>query len=327
MHEAERARKAPAARNEETMSRIHEALKRAAQERASHLPGTAVPDLADVAVEVRRSDEVSPVLPQSPATAPSYAEGESFLRFDNLVQRCAHPAWHPNLRSSVFSASDGNRVGAERFRTLRSRLYQMAATQQMRRLLITSSLPAEGKTFVAANLAQSIVRQPDRRVLLIDADLRASKLHVALGAPGTPGLTDYLRGEADEFSVIQKSPDSNLCLIPGGHEVSNPSELLLSERLKHLLDLVTPLFDWVILDSPPALPVHDASMLADLCDGTLFVVHAGVTDYEVADKAASEFREKNLLGVVLNRLDKMDSSGTYYYYSYYPSEEKQHGKT
>src|SRR5207253_8539272 len=114
------------------------------------------------------------------------------------------------------------------------------------------SVPAEGKTFVAANLAQSIVRQPDRRVLLIDADLRASSLHLALGAPSTPGLTDYLRGEADEFAIIQSGPDKNLCFIPGGNEVSNPSELLLGERMRHLLDVVTPMFDFVILDSPPA---------------------------------------------------------------------------
>ena len=66
--------------------------------------------------------------------------------------------------------------------------------------------------------------------------------------------------------------------------------------MKHLLELVTPVFDWMILDSPPALPVHDASMLADLCDGVLFVVRAGFTDFEMAEKASSEFHEKNLLG-------------------------------
>jgi capsular exopolysaccharide synthesis family protein len=220
----------------------------------------------------------------------------------------------------VFHGGDLQKIGAERFRTLRSRLSQIAATQTLKKVIVTSSIPAEGKTFVAANLANSIVRQRDRRVLLIDADLRASRLHLVLGAPASPGLTDYLRGEADESAVIQQGPDGNLFFIPGGALVSNPSELLLGDRMKLLLERVAPLFDWIILDSPPALPVHDASTLADLCDGVLFVVRAGQTDWEMAEKASAEFRDKGLLGVVLNGVEKGDSYGTYYYG--YPATEK-----
>jgi len=214
---------------------------------------------------------------------------------------------------SVFGGTDSKKIGAEPFRTLRSRLFQIASTRTLKRVLITSSVPAEGKTFVAANLAQSIIRQPDQRVLLIDADLRVSRLHVSLGAPSTPGLTDFLRGEADEYAIIQSGPDENLCFIPRGNEVSNPSELLLTERMKHLLNLLSPVFDFVILDSPPALAVHDASILADMCDGVLFVVRAGSTDFDLAAKASAEFHDKNLLGVVLNRVEKGDSYGGYYY--------------
>jgi protein-tyrosine kinase len=89
--------------------------------------------------------------------------------------------------------------------------------------------------------------------------------------------------------------------------------LLLSDRMKALLDCVTPAFDWVILDSPPALPVHDASSLADLCDGVLFVVRAGGISYEAARKASLEFREKNLLGTVLNQVEGTEAQGGYYY--------------
>src|SRR5207247_1737882 len=92
----------------------------------------------------------------------------------------------------------------------------------------------EGKTFVAANLAQSIVHQPDRRVLLIDADLRAPLLHVTLGAPTSPGLTGYLRGEANEYDVIQHSSEVNLCFIPCGHPVSNPSELNVNTKHREI---------------------------------------------------------------------------------------------
>ena len=177
---------------------------------------------------------------------------------------------------------------------------------------MTSSVPSEGKTTVAANLAHSIMCQPDRRVLLIDADLRCSGMHELLGAPGGPGLTDYLRGEAEKEAVIQNGLEGNLCFIPGGSEVSNPSELLLGDRMKKLLDLVTPIFDWIILDSPPALAVHDASSLADLCDGVLFVVKAGETNHQLAEKASAEFLKKNLLGVVLNSAEIDASYGDYY---------------
>src|SRR5260370_13603920 len=121
-------------------------------------------------------------------------------------------------RMSVFGGTDSKKIGAEPFRTLRSRLSQIAGTHVLKRIVITSSVPAEGKTFVAANLAQSIIRQPDRRVLLIDADLRASRLHLALGAPSTPGLTDYLPGDVDEYPIIQRSPDEKLCFIPGTNQ-------------------------------------------------------------------------------------------------------------
>ena len=295
------------------MSRIHEALKKAAQERSSRLSSGASADIVDVSTDVSRTtvpaeDRASTFLAELPP------EGNPPLCFEELVKKCAHPQWHLDPRINVFLGAESNELDAESFRTLRSRLYQIAGTRQLKSVLVTSSIPEEGKTFVAANLAQCIVRQDKRRLLLIDADLRQSRLHQVLGAPSTPGLTEYLRGEADEFAVIQRGLEGNLCFIPGGSPVSNPSELLLGARMKHLLKLVTPLFDWLVIDSPPALPVHDASVLADLCDGVLFVVRAGKTDFEVAEKASSEFRDKNLLGVVLNRVEKGESYGGYYYY-------------
>jgi protein-tyrosine kinase len=300
------------------MSRIHEALKKAEQEKAAQMLAVArasvpratndtdVPVFSSQRVAVETSSPVEPVRTERLA-------GAAILRFDDLVQRCTHPEWKSDSALRISLTGDSGKIVGERFRTLRSRLYQIAGTRTLRRVLITSSLPAEGKTFVATNLVRSIIRQADRRVLLIDADLRAPRLHTALGAPTSPGLSDYLRGEADEYAIVQNSVANNLCFIPCGSKISNPSELLLSDRMKALLDTVTPAFDWVILDSPPCLPVHDASSLADLCDGVLFVVRAGETDYEAAKKAALEFREKNLLGVVLNQVENSEAQSGYYY--------------
>jgi capsular exopolysaccharide synthesis family protein len=232
--------------------------------------------------------------------------------YEELIKRCVQPEWQLDPLNSVFLNSKSGESGPERFRTLRSRLYKIASTRKLQKVLITSAVAAEGKTFVASNLAQSIVQQPELRVLLIDADLRSSRLHLLFGAPNGPGLSDYLRGEADEYAVIQKGTKENLFLIPGGSLVSNPSELLLSEKMKQLLNLVTPNFDWIIIDSPPTLPVHDASVLAEMVDGVLFVIRAGSTDVEIAERTVAEFQGKNLLGVVLNQVEQSDSYGDEY---------------
>jgi len=273
------------------MSRIHEALKKAASERSTR-PESEVPsELIDLAGEelgegvVRRSAAAGRNQDSVESRAPFTAE------YKELLRKCAHVEWRINPRYSAFVNESLDPAGAEKFRTLRSRLYQVAATRPLKRLIITSSLPEEGKTFIAANLAQSIIRQENRRVLLIDGDLRASRLHRSFGAAASPGLSDYLRGEADEFKIIQVGEDENLGLIAGGSEVSNPSELLHSKAMDDLLDRLSPMFDWVVLDTPPAIAVHDASILADICDGVLLVVRAGATDFEVAQKAVGAFDE------------------------------------
>jgi protein-tyrosine kinase len=293
------------------MSRIHEALKKAAQERNDQSSTRAVSDFLDLSAPVT-PPPVDSHRPDAPTGLPPSTDPR-YLRFEEFAKRCSRPGWKMGTAASAFSTQSINAVGAEKFRTLRSRLYQIAAAHPLKKIVITSGMPGEGKTFVTTNLAQSFVRQTDRRVLLIDADLRASRLHMLLGAPDRPGLTDYLRGNADECQVTQVGPSGNLCLIPGGQEITNPSELLHSDRMRQLLERMSQVFDWVILDSPPAMAVHDSSILADMCDGVIFVVRAGSTDYEVAAKASSEFREKNLLGVVLNRVEKGDAYGDYYY--------------
>ncbi len=300
------------------MSRIHEALKKAEQERAiaqaATAEVTAMPQESMPATAAWNGK--GPEAPREVVSPPEVGLPGDFLRFDDLRARCAHPEWHFDPNVNVFFNPSLSEHGAEQFRTLRSRLYQLRGNQSLRTLLITSAIPGEGKTFVTANLAQAIVRQPDRRALIIDADLRCARLHLPLGAPTSPGLTDYLRGEVDEMAVIQHGQEGNLCFIAGGSEVTDPSELLSNGRLRKLLDRVTPVFDWVILDSPPCVPVADASILADLCDGVLLVVRAGSTPAEVAQRARQELQGKNVVGVVLNAVDEAGMYGTTYYQGY-----------
>ena len=313
------------------MSRIHEALKKAEQERAAI--ATAETEVAPFQTESATPATIAPLktnemplqsgdmLSRTVLTSPGSSE---YLRFDDLRARCTHPVWHLDPNVNVFVNPDTSARGSEQFRTLRSRLYQMRSNQPLRTLLVTSSIPTEGKTFVTNNLAQAIVRQPDRRALIIDADLRRSRLHVPLGAPSSPGLTDYLRGTADIVSIIQQGQEGNLCFIPGGDEVANPSELIANGRMKVLLDRLAPIFDWIVLDSPPCLLVADASILADLCDGVLLVTRAGVTPAATAQRACQELRGRNVVGVVLNAMqDSHKYHSDYYYYSYGYGEQKE----
>jgi protein-tyrosine kinase len=294
------------------MSRIHEALSKAARERAREGTTELVPALVDITDGVKRpptwDDEPATVklpIPEANQTVPVRLE---------RVGAHTRTGWNLDPRVNVFHPESAQRLVAERFRTLRSRLHQISEARKLRSVLVTSATAAEGKSFVCANLAQSLVHQRDLKVLLIDADLRMPTQHKIFGAPRTPGLSNYLRGEARECEVLQKGSGSNLFLIPAGDEVANPSELLLSDQMKRLIKYGAETFDWVIMDSPPTLPVHDASLLADLCDGVLLVVRAAATDYEVAAKAADEFRQKNLLGVVFNAVEKDTATYNQYYY-------------
>ncbi|MGB6431093.1 MAG: CpsD/CapB family tyrosine-protein kinase [Candidatus Acidiferrales bacterium] len=290
------------------MSRIHDALKKAEEEKAANAGSVATSS------EPERAGEVPH------ARRPLFA-GDSgmslpeILRFNELKDKCAHPAWKMDANANVFVDSGRSSLAAEQFRTLRSRLYQIRESKRLKTILVTSAVAGEGKTFAVSNLAQSLVRQRDRRVLIIDGDLRAPRQHTTLGAPASPGLSDFLGGAADLFSAIQFGPVENLCLIPGGSSRSarEPSDLLSGPEFKQLLDLVAPIFDWILIDSPPVVPVADASMMASHCDGVLVVVKANGTDVHLAQKACNEFLEKNLIGVVLNRVEAIPGYEDYAY--------------
>jgi capsular exopolysaccharide synthesis family protein len=207
--------------------------------------------------------------------------------------------------------------GAEEFRTLRSRLYHLREKMALKTVLVTSALPKEGKSFTAANLAQVLVRQQGRRVLLVDADLRAPRLHLMLGTAAGPGLSDYLQAKSDEFSIMQRGAMENLFFIPGGTGIEDPSESIGNGRLRAFLERVEPLFDWIIVDSPPAVPVSDASILAKDCDGVLMVVRSNSTPAALARKARMEFPEQLLIGIVLNGTKRDVAPYERYYYESY----------
>jgi len=290
------------------MSRIHDALKRAEQERATSM-GTHVEPAFDQP-EVQR--EYMPSLqPSGAAAKPAMATG---MNYESLLARCPRTEWSPDPRTMLFFQEDDSRVGAEEFRTLRSRLYQIREKMPLKRLMVTSALPQEGKSFVAANLAQVMVRQHGRRALVVDADLRNPGMHRHLGTAQSPGLAEYLLGECDEFAALQRGPMENLFFMPAGRIAGSAPELLSNGRLKLFLQRVEPLFDWIILDTSPVIPVSDATLVASCCDGVVMVVRSSVTPSDLARRARAEFPDKLLLGVVLNGAPAGTLAKSKYYY-------------
>jgi protein-tyrosine kinase len=303
------------------MSRIHEALKKAEEERAATQGGAGLAanpaaergafpdDLPAIAAAVAGSTSNA-----SPHPMPAFA---SPFNLDTMLARCAQLEWKPDVSTMLFSNGEDTARGTEEFRTLRSRLYHAREKMPLKKVLVTSALPKEGKSFTAANLAQVLVRQHGRRALLIDADLRGPRLHEMLGTTSSPGLAEYLQGQNDEFSIMQRGPFENLFFIPAGQRAANPAELVGNGRLKMLLQRLEPLFDWIIIDSPPAVPVADASILGKACDGVLLVVRSNATPFDMARKARQDFPDQVLVGVVLNGTQHQQMPYSRYYYDAY----------
>ena len=320
------------------MSRIHEALKKAEQERAASQGRVDQPRVAaDQTAGVDRPAIDPPILHQPPVNYPPGATEDlqvgtghgsgggipltsampvfaSPFSLDTMLARCPQLQWKPDEKTMLFFNGNDTARGTEEYRTLRSRLYTLRDKMTLKKILITSALPREGKSFTAANLAQVLVKQHGRRVLLIDGDLRSPRLHIMLGTSESPGLSDYLKSTSDEFSIMQRGSMENLFFISCGSEISEPAELVSNGRLQLLFQRLEALFDWIIVDSPPAVPVSDARVLAKACDGVLLVVRSNSTPADVARRAREEFPDEAVVGVVLNGTDRAAAPYTRYYY-------------
>jgi protein-tyrosine kinase len=203
---------------------------------------------------------------------------------------------NPLLVAGLAPAS----LAAEQYRTLRTRIAHTEGANALRTVLVTSPQKGEGKSLTAANLALTMAQELQRRVIIVEADLRKSSLQQLFGLPPGPGLADYLAGAAELHDVMQFIPDHNLTVITAGTAPTNPAELLGSTAMRRMLDQLRTRFDRVILDTPPVLPLADVAVLAPMVDGTLLVVRAGVTPKPAIENALRSFDSSRLIGIVLN---------------------------
>ncbi len=211
---------------------------------------------------------------------------------------------------------------SEAFRTLRTNIQFSGFDKPLKTLVVTSSGPGEGKTTTIANLAITFA-QAGSKVLLLDGDLRRPKVHKLFQQNNIHGLTNVLTGHEDYKKYLLKSNIENLDVLSCGAIPPNPSEILASNAMKQFLQKVQEDYDRIFIDSPPVGHVTDAAILSTIVDGTILVAASGTVEVE-AIKRAKELLEKvnaNIVGVVLNKLDKNAQGNYYYYYYYYYGED------
>jgi capsular exopolysaccharide synthesis family protein len=209
---------------------------------------------------------------------------------------------------------------SESYRSLRTNVTYASADKKIKSLLISSSQPGEGKSTTTANLAIAFA-QLRKKTLLMDADLRKPVQHNVFDLPRGPGLSEYLIGEVKDINkIIRTTKVENLFLLTAGGLPPNPSELLGSDRMSHLVDQLEQEWDIVLLDSPPIVAVTDASMISGEIDAIALVVKAGATERSAVDRALDMIRNVKapLIGAILNGASQESLGGKYaYYYSYY----------
>jgi len=153
----------------------------------------------------------------------------------------------------------------------------MQSLQPIHIVVVTSPSPAEGKSFAAVNLALAEAQLAGNLTLLCDFDFRRPIVHHLFQTDRNPGITDYLQGKCQVHEAMRRVADTNLFMMPAGETVINPLELLNLKKVKELLDHLSSLFNWIILDTPPLLFAADANLLSTLCHGTILVVRIGTT--------------------------------------------------
>jgi capsular exopolysaccharide synthesis family protein len=215
----------------------------------------------------------------------------------------------------------------ESYRMLRTAILLSTAGAPPKTILITSSQPGEGKTTTAVNTAISL-SQLGVSVLLIDADLRRPAVHSAFKIPHSRGLSNYLSSQTPLDELIIKLPIPNLSVLPCGPIPPNPAELISSDHMKELLRALSQQFDHILIDSPPLISVTDPVILSTMVDGSIFVVQAGKSSWELVRRARRDLAASGarVLGVVLNNVNvKREGYDDYDYYRYTSSYNESHG--
>jgi capsular exopolysaccharide synthesis family protein len=207
-------------------------------------------------------------------------------------------------------------LAAEKFRLLALRLRQLQQRRRLKKLLITSTVPEEGKSFVSANLSITMARKREQRVLLIEGDLRRPALAANLGIGNHPGLSECLLAGRRFSSAVHYLEDLGFWFLPAGQPPEHPVEVMQSGRLDESLEALCSSFDWIVIDSPPLIPLADTSVWSRLVDGTLLITRQGKTRKRELKRGIEMLDRSSILGVVINDASSADQNHYYARYGY-----------
>lgn len=322
------------------MSLIYEALQRAEAERAGNAaaPSADATELlkrAEHRARVQRNAELSADSSTLPHTSEDRAVNNSrglFAEVDQAHQTDAELCalgqvspgdfetvhLSPPFHSRLVALADNESPAAEAFRLLGVRLRHMRRERPLKRLLICSTVTQEGKSMISVNLACTIAAGSRQNVLLIDGDIRRPSLTEIFGIGRHPGLCEYLSGERGLSESIYRLEEAHLWLMPAGSSRDDQTELLHSDPLPGMLQQLDESFHWIIIDSPPVLPLADTSIWSRLVDSILLVARNSTTQKEKLKRGLEALDSDKLIGAVLN---SATTSSEYDYYYYRSSSE------
>jgi len=291
------------------MSQIFDALRRSEAERSgSDLTGLS--DATELLELAERQGGTRQVVHRAKDERQTESIGIDQFRQFQSVRVLVPP------QSKLVCITDEESLAAEKFRFLKVRLRHLQQKRLLKRLLITSSLPEEGKSMIAANLAYTLAKKQQQRILLLEGDLRRPSLAKQLGLGKLPGLSELLQGEPSPAMNIYQQEGLGFCILPAGSPPTDPLELLQSRDLSALMDQLGAWFDWIVIDSPPLLPLGDTSVWMRLADGILLVTRPGKTAKRRLQRALEAVEQPKLLGALVNG-SREAARSEYYGYGYY----------
>lgn len=235
------------------------------------------------------------------------------------AERILRPNPTPEQRLVTLTAPES--TGAEMFRVLATRLAHMQHKRRLQKLLITSSAVDEGKSVVTANLAMTLARRPNERILLVEADLRRPTVSDLFSSTPLPGITEWSEGKLAMEDALYQFRDMPLWILAAGKPVDDPLPLLESHRFAKMIDTLAQTFDWILFDATPMFPMADATSLSRISDGVLVVVREGFTRRKVLNKAIDSIEKSKLLGVVFNEASMLNVDYSHYYGRYSSKKE------
>jgi capsular exopolysaccharide synthesis family protein len=278
------------------MSNIFDALQRAELENSgSEGPTLTLASELLQAAEQKLRDS-APIVEQ-PANRDAF-DSDPAAPLEDL-EHC--PVLPVSLRddSRLVSVGKEGSLGAEKFRFLAVRLRQLRHSRPLKKILITSSIPQEGKSTVSANLACTLARRKQHKTLLLEGDLRRPTVSEKFGLGKLPGLCEWLSGETKSQNIYHLE-SLGLWVLPAGTTPQNPLELMQSGKLAQLMDQLQGWFDWIVIDSPPVLPLADTSIWTRLSDGILLVTRKGTTEKQQLQRGLEALEKSKLLGALVN---------------------------